>query len=187
MHVSNEVERQGKANKSTTPRTALSFQGALGGTRTNDALQSRRALCIPTELPGQISFTQHNTKANQTSNLFSMAQYTLTQYVGGKYCIPPKKPNSKLSLCSISVWFLYLCGHNWYKFSLFSTELHWNCAGTQEHTHKWVQCEYCHRWFHCVCVRAWSHVHRFKCMFCWSTELHSAQAPYRSVAPLPPR
>ena len=43
-----EVESQGKANKSTTPRTALSFQGkkraVLGGIRTHDTLQSRRAL-----------------------------------------------------------------------------------------------------------------------------------------------
>ena len=45
QQLGNEVERQGKANKSTTPRTALSFQGkkelySLGGIRTYDTLLS---------------------------------------------------------------------------------------------------------------------------------------------------
>ena len=43
--LGNEVERQGKANMSTTPRTALSLRrAALGGIRTHDTLQSRQAL-----------------------------------------------------------------------------------------------------------------------------------------------
>ena len=43
QQLGNEVEKQGKANKSTTPRTALSC-ALVGGIRTNDTLQSRRAV-----------------------------------------------------------------------------------------------------------------------------------------------
>ena len=40
QQLCNEVEWQGKANKSTTPRTAQE-RAALGGIRTHDTLQSR--------------------------------------------------------------------------------------------------------------------------------------------------
>ena len=40
-----KVERQGKANNSTTPRTALSFRrAALGGIRSNDTAFKESAL-----------------------------------------------------------------------------------------------------------------------------------------------
>ena len=108
QQLGNEVERQGKAKKSTTPKTALSFQRKEEelprvGFGTHNTLQSRRALYQLSHQGNSAGrgfesrdTTQH--KANLKPLYYgTVNSHSVCRQTG--VIKPPKTPNSKPSIC----------------------------------------------------------------------------------------
>ena len=92
QQLGNEVERQGKAKKSTTPRTALSFQRKEEELpwRTHDTLQSRRALTRIYKLKSWLGILALKSLLENCSYPLSALPSSLSFFLRLSSFLPPK-------------------------------------------------------------------------------------------------